>query len=206
MRCRLARATFLSYRRHSDAVTPKRSRKARAKTLALENPTARATSVTDSSGWSNNREAAFCRRILLRNSPTVSPTMPEKIRWKWNREKPATSARSARPMSSEAKRVMRRATGESFWCRVSGRALDRADPHAAGIWCFEDLGARQPVKAELTAREREVAARLLDGLTSKEIGRVLGISHRTVEIHRARQMRKYAAATTAALVQKLLAA
>jgi DNA-binding CsgD family transcriptional regulator len=29
------------------------------------------------------------------------------------------------------------------------------------------------VKAELTAREREVAARLLDGLTSKEIGKTL---------------------------------
>jgi PAS domain S-box-containing protein len=101
-------------------------------------------------------------------------------------------------------RVMRRATGESFWCRVSGRAQDRADPHAAGIWCFEDLGARQPVKAELTAREREVAARLLDGLTSKEIGRALDISHRTVEIHRARLMRKYGAATSAELVQKLL--
>ncbi|WP_236904149.1 PAS and helix-turn-helix domain-containing protein [Comamonas serinivorans] len=101
-------------------------------------------------------------------------------------------------------RVMRRATGESFWCHVTGRALDRADPHAAGIWSFEDLGARQPVKAELTSREREVAARLLDGLTSKEIGRALGISHRTVEIHRARLMRKYGAATTAELVQKIL--
>jgi PAS domain S-box-containing protein len=101
-------------------------------------------------------------------------------------------------------RVMRRASGESFWCRVNGRALDRADPHAAGIWCFEDLGACQPLKAELTGREREVAARLLDGLTSKEIGRALGISHRTVEIHRARLLRKYNAATTAELAQKLL--
>ena len=101
-------------------------------------------------------------------------------------------------------RVMRRATGESFWCRVTGRALERNDPHAAGIWCFEDLGSRQAVKSELTSREREVAARLLDGMTSKEIGRVLAISHRTVEIHRARLMRKYGASTSAELVQKLL--
>ena len=50
------------------------------------------------------------------------------------------------------------------------------------------------------------AARLLEGLTSKEIGRVLHISHRTVEIYRARLMRKYGASTTADLVHKLLTA
>ena len=59
--------------------------------------------------------------------------------------------------------------------------------------------------AQLTAREREVAAHLMEGLTSKTIGRALGISHRTVEIYRARLMRKYQAATTAELVHKLLA-
>lgn len=95
--------------------------------------------------------------------------------------------------------------GETFWCHVTGRTLNREAPHEAGIWTFEDLGARRVDKAELTPREREVAAHLMQGLTSKEIGRVLGISHRTVEIHRARLMRKYAAGTTAELVQKLLA-
>ena len=102
-------------------------------------------------------------------------------------------------------RIMKRANGEVFWCHVSGRALDRNDPHASGIWSFEDLSAQRPVRAELTAREREVAARLLDGMTSKEIGRALDISHRTVEIYRARLMRKYGASTAADLVQKLLA-
>lgn len=102
-------------------------------------------------------------------------------------------------------RIMKRANGETFWCHVSGRALDRNDPHASGIWSFEDLSAQRPVRAELTAREREVAARLLDGMTSKEIGRALDISYRTVEIYRARLMRKYGASTAADLVQKLLA-
>ena len=78
-------------------------------------------------------------------------------------------------------------------------------PHEEGIWTFEDLSAQRPVKAELTAREREVAARLLDGMTSKEIGKALVISHRTVEIYRARLMRKYKASTTADLVHKLMA-
>ena len=102
-------------------------------------------------------------------------------------------------------RIMKRASGEVFWCHVSGRALNRDSPHEAGIWAFEDLSARRPVKAELTAREREVAARLLDGMTSKEIGKALGISHRTVEIYRARLMRKYKASTTGDLVHKLMA-
>ena len=101
-------------------------------------------------------------------------------------------------------RVMRRGSGETFWCHVTGRALNRDSPHEAGIWSFLDLSSRRPVKAELTAREREVAAYLMDGLTSKQIGRVLEISHRTVEIYRARLMRKYTAATSADLVQKLM--
>ncbi len=95
--------------------------------------------------------------------------------------------------------------GETFWCHVTGHALNRFAPHEAGIWTFEDLGSRRSAKAALTPREREVAAQVMQGLTSKEIGRVLGISHRTVELHRARLMRKYAAATTAELVQKLMA-
>lgn len=102
-------------------------------------------------------------------------------------------------------RVMQRASGETFWCHVSGRSLDRSAPHAAGIWSFLDLSSRRHVRAELTPREREVAASLLGGHTSKAIGRILGISHRTVEVHRARLMRKYQASTTADLVHKLMA-
>jgi len=94
--------------------------------------------------------------------------------------------------------------GETFWCHVTGHALNRATPHEAGIWTFEDLGSRRSAKAELTPREREIAAQVMQGLTSKQIGKALGISHRTVELHRARLMRKYSASTTAELVQKLL--
>ena len=106
-------------------------------------------------------------------------------------------------------RIMKRLDGrtkdEIFWCHVTGRALNRKAPHESGIWIFEDLSATRPVTAELTAREREVAAQLMRGLTSKEIGRALGISHRTVEIYRARLIRKFKASTTANLVQKLMA-
>lgn len=102
-------------------------------------------------------------------------------------------------------RIMKRASGETFWCHVTGRALVPTSPHEAGIWTFEDLSSRRSVKAELTAREREVAAHLMKGLTSKEIGKALAISHRTVEIYRARLMRKYKASNAGDLVHKLMA-
>jgi PAS domain S-box-containing protein len=101
-------------------------------------------------------------------------------------------------------RVMKRSTGELFWCHVSGRALDPGEPHAAGIWAFEDLSSRRVLKLEFTAREREIAALLIEGLTSKLIGRRLAISPRTVDVYRARLMRKTGAATTPELVNKLL--
>ena len=101
-------------------------------------------------------------------------------------------------------RVMRRVDGELFWCHVWGRSLDARDPHAAGIWSFEDLSSKRSLKVEFTAREREIAALLVQGLTSKLVGKRLGISPRTVDVYRARLMRKVGAATTAELVNKLL--
>jgi PAS domain S-box-containing protein len=103
-------------------------------------------------------------------------------------------------------RIMKRLSGELFWCHVSGRALDPKRAHAAGIWSFEDLSAQRKVGTDLTAREREIAALLIDGLTSKRIGQRLTISPRTVDVYRARLMRKYGARTTPDLVHKLLAA
>ncbi len=109
-------------------------------------------------------------------------------------------------------RIMKREPGnphgELFWCHVTGRALNRDTPHEAGIWSFEDLASRRPIapsgRASLTAREREVAALLIEGRTSKQIGKLLGVSPRTVDIYRARLLRKYGAATTAELVHKLV--
>ena len=46
----------------------------------------------------------------------------------------------------------------------------------------------------LTAREREVVVLTLNGLANKQIAQRLGISHRTVEIHRGRAMQKMGAA------------
>jgi len=56
----------------------------------------------------------------------------------------------------------------------------------------------------LTARERSVLELVVAGKTNKEIARVLGASHRTIEIHRHRVMEKMAAPTLADLVRMRL--
>lgn len=101
-------------------------------------------------------------------------------------------------------RIMKRSNQELFWCHVNGHSLVQSDPHAAGIWTFEDLSAKRPVTAELTPREREIAALLVEGKTSKLIARQIGLSPRTVEMHRAKLMRKFSAATSSELVHRLV--
>jgi PAS domain S-box-containing protein len=101
-------------------------------------------------------------------------------------------------------RIMRRANGELFWCHVSGRALDPQEALGAGVWTFEDVSEKRPVTAELTPREREIAALLVEGKTSKVIARETDLSPRTVEMHRAKLMRKFAASTSSELVHKLM--
>jgi FixJ family two-component response regulator len=49
---------------------------------------------------------------------------------------------------------------------------------------------------ELSGRETDVLTQLVRGLSNKEIGRALSISHRTVEIHRANMMSKLGANST----------
>jgi FixJ family two-component response regulator len=52
----------------------------------------------------------------------------------------------------------------------------------------------------LTPREKEIIVFLARGYSAKQVGRALGISHRTAEIHRARIMEKLGAQSLADLV------
>jgi two-component system, LuxR family, response regulator FixJ len=66
------------------------------------------------------------------------------------------------------------------------------------------LGREFPGHAQLTAREYEVLERIAQGLSNKEAGRELGISPRTVEVHRARIMEKLGARNAADLMRIVL--
>jgi FixJ family two-component response regulator len=65
-------------------------------------------------------------------------------------------------------------------------------------------GMAFPGHALLTPREREVLAQIAGGASNKEVGRCLGISPRTVEVHRARIMDKTGARNAADLVRIVL--
>lgn len=59
--------------------------------------------------------------------------------------------------------------------------------------------------AKLTPREQTVRDMLCRGLQSKEIGRELGISNRTVDTYRVSVLRKYGVNNVVKLVHRVLA-
>lgn len=85
---------------------------------------------------------------------------------------------------------------------VVGEALRRevqfSGPHG-GRRSIEVRGFDQ-----LTPREREVLELITNGQSNKEAGRELGISPRTIEVHRARVMEKLGARNTADLMRIVL--
>jgi FixJ family two-component response regulator len=58
----------------------------------------------------------------------------------------------------------------------------------------------EDLHSHLTPREKEILALLARGYSAKQLGKALGISHRTAEIHRARVMEKLGVQTIADLV------
>lgn len=62
-------------------------------------------------------------------------------------------------------------------------------------------GSAEPSLGALSPREREILARLADGLSSREIGSALHVSPRTVDTHRVRIMKKLGIHRTPQLVR-----
>jgi|SRR4249920_1338027 DNA-binding CsgD family transcriptional regulator len=98
---------------------------------------------------------------------------------------------------------MRRRDGELIWCRVNGLATDAAAPAREAVWAFERLPHAARSTDLLSPREREVVAQLAAGLTSKEIARLMLLCPRTVEMHRARRLRKLGVRSTPQLLAML---
>jgi FixJ family two-component response regulator len=81
------------------------------------------------------------------------------------------------------------------------RALERDAAHRSALQQTHAIKARL---ASLTPREREVLDLLADGKQNKVMAADLGLSQRTVEIHRANVMDKMQAKSVAQLVRMLL--
>jgi len=81
---------------------------------------------------------------------------------------------------------------------VVGRALEQDRRRAEASRQRSEIGGRA---ATLTGREREIMALIVAGKANKVVASDLGISERTVELHRSRIMKKMGARSVAELVQ-----
>jgi RNA polymerase sigma factor (sigma-70 family) len=82
------------------------------------------------------------------------------------------------------------------------RIDDALERDAAERMAREVASRERKCYERLTPREREVFALVVAGNSNKEIARLLGISHRTIDVHRARVMEKLGAHTLPDLVIK----
>ncbi|ETD72206.1 LuxR family transcriptional regulator [Pelistega indica] len=89
-----------------------------------------------------------------------------------------------------------------FWVNFTGRTLNQENPFELVSWTVTKISHN---KAKiLTKREQEIASYMANGLTSKKIANELGLSPRTVEIHRSKVMKKLDAKNIQELVSKFI--
>jgi FixJ family two-component response regulator len=105
-------------------------------------------------------------------------------------------------MKAGASDVVTKPIDNEHLVRIVREAL-RQDVHVTAV-----QAGRRSIEvrgfAQLTPREREVLQLITNGQSNKEAGRELGISPRTIEVHRARVMEKLGARNTADLMRIVL--
>ena len=88
---------------------------------------------------------------------------------------------------------------------LSGRIREALQADAESRTALRALAATRTRAATLSGREREVFHRVADGQANKVVAIELGISERTVEIHRSHVMKKMGARSLASLVRMKVA-
>ena len=87
---------------------------------------------------------------------------------------------------------------------VTTRVREAAEAWGRRANGVESLPSTFPGYDQLTSRERDVLGQIAAGFSNKQAGRELGISPRTIEVHRARIMEKLGAKNAADLVRIVL--
>jgi two-component system response regulator FixJ len=82
----------------------------------------------------------------------------------------------------------------------AGAGRHVTDEHLSDLIGRSDINGAE----QLTSRERDVLDQVIAGASNKEAGRTLGISPRTVEVHRAHIMAKLGAKNAPDLVRIVL--
>lgn len=106
--------------------------------------------------------------------------------------------------SYEDERFMQHKNREIFWARARGVTLTPLTPFELVVWNFERLNGTETRSADLTPREREISSYIVNGMTAKETAAALKISPRTVELHRARILKKLGAKNSVDLVSRII--
>lgn len=100
--------------------------------------------------------------------------------------------------------ILVRSDGEHFWCSFSGTPVNWPGCSDRYIWVFVDISATKKALADLSPRERQVAASVAAGKTSKMIAAETGLSPRTIEYYRSRLMRKLSVSNYKQLITSLV--
>ncbi|MDP3851358.1 MAG: response regulator [Luteolibacter sp.] len=106
----------------------------------------------------------------------------------------------ARAMKAGAVDFLTKPVDDEILLTAVRTALERG--RALGRTNAEQAAARRMI-ASLTPRELDVMHRVADGMLNKQIAAELGISEKTVKIHRGRMMRKTRSASVPALMRLL---
>lgn len=98
-------------------------------------------------------------------------------------------------------RIMRHHNQSRFWCRVRGQSSHAQDPFAAALYFFEPLNrVVEHNRHKLTDRQMQVITLVAQGKVNREIAIELGLSARTIEMHRARIMKQISVKNAAQLI------
>jgi non-specific serine/threonine protein kinase len=112
---------------------------------------------------------------------------------------PPTDAERSRADAAEARLSTALGTAQLGHERQAGRTMPREAVRELAARIAVPGGAERARVVELTTRQREVATLVAAGHTNRQIGRELGISEKTAEIHVHNIMRRLDASSRAAV-------